>query len=187
MIGATDLVMVALVALVFVGPKRLPEVGQKLGQALREFQTMTAEICSQTGIDEIANSVNDIKSGLSLTGADKPPTIDVVASAPASPIPATTDAPAEAPATATTAPQDGSLGGAPLEADPVEASQVVDDQSARDRDNLAAVTDEGRGVETFGRLKRGSTVAAVADEKWGVEAFGRLERSSTSSRIRATD
>lgn len=87
MIGPTDLVMVALVALVFVGPKRLPEAGQRLGRALREFQTMTAEIRSQTGLDEIANSVNDIKSVLSLTGADRPPTIDAVASVPASSIP----------------------------------------------------------------------------------------------------
>jgi TatA/E family protein of Tat protein translocase len=186
MIGPTDLVMVALVALVFVGPKRLPEAGQRLGRALREFQTMTAEIRSQTGLDEIANSVNDIKSVLSLTGADRPPTIDAVASVPASSIPAMTDAAAEAPATATTAPQEGSIGGAPFGADPAEASPV-DDQSARDCDNLAAATDEECGVETFGRLKRGSTVAAVAHESSGVEAFGHLVRSSTSSRVRATD
>ncbi|MCW2928642.1 MAG: twin-arginine translocase TatA/TatE family subunit [Thermoleophilia bacterium] len=37
-IGATELIMLALVALLVFGPKRLPEMGRSLGRGLREFK-----------------------------------------------------------------------------------------------------------------------------------------------------
>jgi sec-independent protein translocase protein TatA len=61
------LILFCIVVVVF-GPKRLPEMGRKMGQALREFSSATSEIRSQIGIDEIAGPLKDIKSSLSLTG-----------------------------------------------------------------------------------------------------------------------
>jgi sec-independent protein translocase protein TatA len=59
------------VVLVLFGPKRLPEMGQRVGQALRDFKSATSDIRSQIGVDDIADSVNAIKSSLSLT-SDSP-------------------------------------------------------------------------------------------------------------------
>jgi len=70
-VGLPELVIVLVIALVVFGPKRLPEMGQKLGHALREFRSATSEIRSQIGADEIADSVKDIKSTFSLT-SDSP-------------------------------------------------------------------------------------------------------------------
>ena len=70
-IGLPELAIVLIIALVVFGPKRLPEMGRQLGRTLREFKSATSDIRSQIGIDDIADSVNDLKSGLSLT-SDSP-------------------------------------------------------------------------------------------------------------------
>jgi TatA/E family protein of Tat protein translocase len=62
------LILLAIVVVIF-GPKRLPEMGRKIGETLREINSATSDIRSQIGIDEIADSVRDVKSSLSLTGS----------------------------------------------------------------------------------------------------------------------
>ena len=37
-IGATEIILLLLVALLVFGPKRLPEMGRSLGRGLREFK-----------------------------------------------------------------------------------------------------------------------------------------------------
>ena len=37
-LGLSELVVIAIVALVVIGPKRLPEVARGLGQAVKAFQ-----------------------------------------------------------------------------------------------------------------------------------------------------
>jgi sec-independent protein translocase protein TatA len=37
-IGPMELMVVAIIALLVVGPKRLPEVGKSLGKGMREFK-----------------------------------------------------------------------------------------------------------------------------------------------------
>ena len=37
-IGAPELIVLAIVALLVLGPKRLPEVGRSLGKGMREFK-----------------------------------------------------------------------------------------------------------------------------------------------------
>jgi len=45
-IGPAELILILLVALLVVGPKRLPEVGRSIGKALREFRRTTEEVRS---------------------------------------------------------------------------------------------------------------------------------------------
>ena len=80
-IGLPELAIVLVIALVVFGPKRLPEMGRQLGRTLREFKSATSDIRSQIGIDDIADSVNDLKSGLSLTSDSPRPAADTAAGA----------------------------------------------------------------------------------------------------------
>ena len=43
-IGPLELMVILIVALVVVGPKRLPEVGKTIGKSLREFRKATDEV-----------------------------------------------------------------------------------------------------------------------------------------------
>ena len=42
-----ELVVVLLIALIFLGPKRLPELGSSLGKTIREFRQSTSEVQDQ--------------------------------------------------------------------------------------------------------------------------------------------
>lgn len=43
-----DLAIIFIVALVLFGPKKLPEIGKQLGQAMREFRKMADEVTGAT-------------------------------------------------------------------------------------------------------------------------------------------
>jgi len=43
-IGIQELVLILIIALVFFGPKRLPELGRSLGKTLAEFRRASNEI-----------------------------------------------------------------------------------------------------------------------------------------------
>jgi TatA/E family protein of Tat protein translocase len=43
-IGAPELILILAVALLVLGPKRLPEVGASLGKSIREFRKATSEV-----------------------------------------------------------------------------------------------------------------------------------------------
>jgi sec-independent protein translocase protein TatB len=52
-VSFSEVVMIAVVALVVVGPRRLPEILGTLGRWVGKFRDMTSEVRRQTGIDEI--------------------------------------------------------------------------------------------------------------------------------------
>jgi len=64
-LGPTELIVILIIALVIFGPRKLPEVGQQLGRALREFkksaQSMKDEISDTVGVDEITSMKADIQ------------------------------------------------------------------------------------------------------------------------------
>jgi len=43
-IGAPELIIILIIALVVLGPKKLPEVGKSLGKGMREFKDSVANI-----------------------------------------------------------------------------------------------------------------------------------------------
>ncbi len=92
-IGPMEIAIVLILALLVFGPKRLPQAGRSLGQALRELKKATSSARSELGLDDVAADVKDLKSSL---------TIDLKATdAPAPPRPV--DSPAGMAAAATTA------------------------------------------------------------------------------------
>jgi sec-independent protein translocase protein TatA len=202
-IGLPELVIVLVIALVVFGPKRLPEMGQKLGQALREFRSATSEIRSQVGVDDIADSVKDIKSSLSLTADGARSGAETVADPSAEGSPATGELVAgstdvvddaasgaggepAADAAVSDAPAEGALAGEPPETGLTTAGAAAVDQPSGSDEPLAAADGGEGGIEAFGSLKRGSASAVADGDESGIEAFGSLKRSSASASGRAT-
>jgi sec-independent protein translocase protein TatB len=52
-VSFSEIVMIAVVALIVVGPRRLPEILGTLGRWVARLRNMTTEVRRQTGIDEI--------------------------------------------------------------------------------------------------------------------------------------
>ena len=54
-LGMGELVLILIIALIFIGPKKLPEVAKGLGKGLREFQNATKGI--RTQIDDAKREI----------------------------------------------------------------------------------------------------------------------------------
>ena len=67
-IGMPELILILAVALIVIGPKKLPDLAKSLGRALGEFKRATNDlkesIQSETGLDEVRNSFNEMDSEL---------------------------------------------------------------------------------------------------------------------------
>ena len=92
-IGMPELLVIAVIALLVVGPKKLPELAKALGKGLSEFRKVSEEatetLKETLKTDEVKKEMNDIKDSLlSENGQDK--------TAPAPPpqsVPAASEAP----------------------------------------------------------------------------------------------
>jgi len=60
-IGTSELLVIGLVALMFLGPRKLPELARSIGKAMNEFRRSTSEF-KQTWEREVVSEVNTIKS-----------------------------------------------------------------------------------------------------------------------------
>src|SRR5512142_3245683 len=64
-IGMPELLVIAVIALLVVGPKKLPEIAKALGKGLSEFRKVTeqaTETLKETlKTDEVKKEMNDIK------------------------------------------------------------------------------------------------------------------------------
>ena len=181
-VGLPELVIVLVIALVVFGPKRLPEMGQKLGHALREFRSATSEIRSQIGADEIADSVKDIKSTFSLTADGPRPATETVAEAPvaAASVAAAAAVSAGGPAQDVAAVTDAETGAAAIDTPVVEAPPGGPASDALPAG--APLADQVTGDGGSGAV----TGAVTGTDEGGVEAFGSLKRRSTSSPVRTS-
>jgi sec-independent protein translocase protein TatB len=67
-VSFSEIVLIAVVALIVVGPRRLPEILGTLGKWLARLRRMTTEVRKQTGIDEIlheegiSGGINELRS-----------------------------------------------------------------------------------------------------------------------------
>ena len=70
-IGLPELIIIMVIALIVIGPSKLPELARALGKGMAEFRRATQEIKDSLDIDE---EIQDIKNDLvdSVSGLDKP-------------------------------------------------------------------------------------------------------------------
>lgn len=66
-IGPMELMVILVIALLVVGPKRLPEVGRSIGKGLREFRRAQDEVTRtiRTGLDEVEDRQDAAPAGAS--------------------------------------------------------------------------------------------------------------------------
>jgi TatA/E family protein of Tat protein translocase len=95
-IGPGELILILAIALLLIGPGKLPEVAQALGKSVREFRKAATDISDAGRLDTNA--------GLT-TGQQAPPTAGPAPTSPVAPAPA---APAPAAASTTEADRDSS-------------------------------------------------------------------------------
>ena len=58
-VGPMELIVVLIIALVVLGPKKLPEVGKSLGKGMREFKD---SISGMAGDDDAEKAKREIKA-----------------------------------------------------------------------------------------------------------------------------
>ena len=60
-LGFGELLIIFLIALIFVGPKRLPELARALGKGIREFQRGTRELTREleSAGEEVSKEVRE--------------------------------------------------------------------------------------------------------------------------------
>ena len=102
-IGPGELIIVLVIALIVVGPGKLPDVGSALGKSIREFRKASADVVEATNLD--------------VTKAPAPAAAPVVAPAPLAPAPL-------APAPAAVAPMPAPVAAAEPAAEPAATETV---------------------------------------------------------------
>ncbi|HKI47751.1 MAG TPA: twin-arginine translocase TatA/TatE family subunit [Desulfobacteria bacterium] len=74
-IGMPELIIILVIALVVIGPKKLPDLAKALGKGLSEFKKATSEIKEGLNLDEdFKEARNDLADAVS--GLDKPPDLE---------------------------------------------------------------------------------------------------------------
>ncbi len=56
-IGMPELILIMAIALIVIGPKKLPDLARSLGRAMGEFKKATGELKSSLGVDEDLSQV----------------------------------------------------------------------------------------------------------------------------------
>lgn len=58
-IGASSLLLIALIALLLFGPNKLPELGKAIGKTLREFKHATKGLTDDDQADQKKNEMKE--------------------------------------------------------------------------------------------------------------------------------
>lgn len=95
-LGPTELLVILVLALLFLGPSRMPEVAASLGKAIRSFRKATKDLRDQIEIeDEVRRPFEDLRAALR-DEPPPPPRPQTLMSPPAqAPVPPPVIAPAE--------------------------------------------------------------------------------------------
>lgn len=118
-IGTPELLVILAVALIVIGPKKLPDLAKSLGRALGEFKRATSDlkhsIEQETGLDEVRKDFAGVKQDV-LRSVDPP-----------------------LPGGVTTSPVDTATDASPS---PLESETGVGDSSQGDGDHSVAVHED---------------------------------------------
>ena len=66
-IGASELILILVIAFVVVGPKDLPKVARALARAWKNVRAMLEEVKKETGFDEVEADLKDMQRDLETT------------------------------------------------------------------------------------------------------------------------
>jgi len=63
-LGWQELIIILVIALIIFGPRKLPEIGKSLGQAINGFKESTKKVQDEAKkeLKDIENSINDSNS-----------------------------------------------------------------------------------------------------------------------------
>jgi sec-independent protein translocase protein TatB len=106
--GGTEILVILVIAMIFLGPEKLPEAAAKISKGIREIRKQTKDLQSTIETDtEIGGAIRDLKSALRGDEIRRPPVLkkpvieateakplDAVATAAS--LPATSDSPEQA-------------------------------------------------------------------------------------------
>jgi len=129
-IGAPEIVIILVLALLVFGPKRLPEMGRSLGRTVREFKKASDSARKEFGVDEIEREMKGVKKTLADVKGDLKVDIDAETTKPGADKAVAGTAPAEAVGSSRDAADDEVLVG-----------DVVD-EGRTDQDEVAALEDD---------------------------------------------
>lgn len=68
-LGAQELVIILVIALIIFGPRRLPEMGAAIGKSIREFKKSTKEIADDINV---TNEIEDVKKDIATATSVEP-------------------------------------------------------------------------------------------------------------------
>jgi len=64
-LGMGELLVILVIALLFLGPKKLPDVASSLGKAIRSFRKATQDLTDQLQVDdEVKRPLQELKAAL---------------------------------------------------------------------------------------------------------------------------
>jgi TatA/E family protein of Tat protein translocase len=100
-IGMPEMILILAIALIVIGPKKLPDLAKSLGRAMNEFKKATREIKDSIDVDgdlkDVKKSFDDLNTDLKTSV--NPLATDPVGSSDASGTPAADEKPPTEPAT----------------------------------------------------------------------------------------
>jgi TatA/E family protein of Tat protein translocase len=157
-VGAPEIIIILVLALLVFGPKRLPEMGRSLGRSVREFKKASDTARKEFGVDEIEREIKGVKKTLTDVKGDMKIDVDAEVAKPAAGQPASGDAVdepggdevlvgevvddgASGDETATAPPESDERADAePIDVEPIDVELMVDDWAGP-----SAVEDETAG------------------------------------------
>lgn len=63
-IGMPELIVILIVALIIIGPKKLPDLAKSLGKSLSEFRKVTDDVKETIHADQLKEEVDDLKASV---------------------------------------------------------------------------------------------------------------------------
>ena len=73
-IGMPEMLMILAIALIVIGPKKLPDLAKSLGRAMREFKRATSEFKETLAVDD---DLSDVKKAFDDIGTDIKDSVDI--------------------------------------------------------------------------------------------------------------
>lgn len=75
-LGAGELLVIGVVALIFIGPKKLPELARGLGKGIREFQKAKTDLMTEVDKESISQEIKETVSDVKGAANDGPHYVD---------------------------------------------------------------------------------------------------------------